>query len=78
MHFVHGFLGHAETFQFYVSCLFIFAFNAFAFGVRSKKTIAKTSVKGLTYFIFFQEVFGFRSYIPIFNSFCVIVVCGVR
>ena len=41
---------------------------AFAFGVKSKKKIiAKTDVKVLTAYVFFQEFYGFRSYVPIFH-----------
>ena len=53
--------------------LFIFAFVAFDFGVRSKKkkkkkkTIAETDVKELSTYVFFQDFYGFRSYIQDFS-----------
>ena len=31
----------------------MFVFDAFAFGVKSKKTVAKTDVTELTHFVFF-------------------------
>ena len=41
--------------------LFIFALVAIAFGVRSKKNIAKSDVKELIVNIFFPEFYGFWS-----------------
>ena len=38
VHFIDGFLWCAEAFEFDESYLFIFAFVAFAFGVKSKKS----------------------------------------
>ena len=50
--------------------LFIFAFVAFGFAVRSKKkNIAETDVKELSTSIFSQDFYGFRSYIIDFSLF---------
>ena len=51
------------------SHLFIVAFIVSAFDVKSKKIITKTSVKELTAYIVFQEFYGFRSYVQVFNLF---------
>ena len=53
--FVDGFLCYAEVFSFLVSptCVNIFAFIAFVFGVRSKRVITKTNMKELTPYVFF-------------------------
>ena len=53
-----------------VLCNPTFLVVAFAFGVKSKKKkkiIAKTDVKVLTAYVFFQEFYGFRSYVQIFH-----------
>ena len=50
------------------SQLFIFASIAFAFGAQSKKIIAKTDIKELTTYVFFQEFYSFRSNVEVFNS----------
>ena len=46
-HFVDGFLCCVKIFIWMWSHLCIFAFVAFAFGVKSKRIIAKTDVKEL-------------------------------
>ena len=50
------------------SHLFIFAFVAFALGVRSKKIIPKTDVKELAAHVSFR-VYGFRPYVQVFITF---------
>ena len=52
-HFVDGFLCCAKNFSLMLSLLYIFAFVAFAFGVRSKKFIVKTNGKELIPYVFF-------------------------
>ena len=49
------------------SHLFIFAFVACAFGVISKKIVVKTNVKQHFPYVLFQEFYGFRYYIQVFN-----------
>lgn len=53
----------AQTFFFSLmrSHLFIFAYVAFAFGVRAKKIIAKTHVKEIFPRVFFSEFYRFSS-----------------
>ena len=51
------------------SHLFIFAFVAFAFGVRFKKSLPRPTSRSLLPRIFFLEFYGFRSYVQIFNPF---------
>ena len=52
VHFVNSFICCTEVFSLIQSHLLNFAFIAFAFGVRSKEIITKTSVKELTtYFL---------------------------
>ena len=81
----------ANTFFNLVACLFLFvlfdviplAYFCFCSPCLRKhiqKLIANTDAKEHTAYVFFQEFFGFRSYIQVFKSlwidFCVSFACG--
>ena len=50
----------------------------FPFVVNSKIIIANIDVKGLTLYVFFQELYDFKSYIQVFNSFWLDTYDGVK
>lgn len=56
-------------FQIFMSHLLVFAFVAITFGVRLKKIIAKTDVKELATYVFFEEFYTIKTYVQVFNSF---------
>ena len=49
---------------------FCFCFLCFCCHIQ-KKIITRTNVKKLTAYVFFQEFYGFRSYVQVFNQFSV-------
>ena len=52
-----------KLFNLMLSHLFIFAFIVFLLVVVSDSKIIKTNVKELTTYVFFWELYGFRSHI---------------
>ena len=66
-HFVDGFLCWAEAFQ----PLVYFVFVPLLLVSNQKKIITRPMSWSLPYYVFFEELYDFRSYIQVFNPFCV-------
>ena len=67
-HFVDGFLCCTVAFEFGVVPLVYFCFCCLCFW-RPIKVITKKNIKVLTAYVFFQEFYGFRFNIQVFNPF---------
>ena len=67
-HFVAGFLCCTEALWFDLVSFVYICFCCLCFWYQTQKIFAKTYVKEISTYVFFKELYGFRSCIQFFNS----------